>query len=238
MMRLGLSSAAARDAGLGELIAACVRRGLAVLELRAGDGHGVELEDALSGVLAAEQARAVGVEIAVYRASAEEDTLRLARLGEALGATLLLDGAGDVTHRALRARRLVEAGVDAAVVVRGAGARHDARVVTSLGLAVAWDAAPGERPLADDADALLGARGARLRHICLRGGGPEAVLHEGRGVGALMGRLALAGYAGSLTLAPGSRRYEVAWQIWLGRRGGWGCGGKAHDRTLVNLAGT
>jgi hypothetical protein len=236
-MRLGLSSAAARDADLGELLATCLRRGLAALELRAGDGHGVEPEDALPALLAAEQARAAGVSLCAYRASADEDLLRLARLGEALGAPLLVDGSGDIMHRVVRARRLADAGADVAVVIRGATVRYQAQVVTSLALDFAWDAAPQERPVGTDADALLREHGARLRHICLLGGGPEAALQEGRGVGELMGRLALAGYAGALTLAPGSARYHVAWETWLGRRGGWGCGSKAQDRSLVNLAG-
>ena len=235
VMRLGLSSAAAPDASLDELLGACARRGLEALELRAGDAHGVDREDALAALLAAECARAAGVTISGYRVAGSEDPLRLARLCEALGAPVLLADEGDIAQRVVSARRLAAAGADVVVVVRGAAVCRDADAIAALGLALAWDAEPAERPLGRDAETLLRDHGPRLQHIALFGGGPEAVMHEGRGVGELMGRLALAGYTGTLTLTPGARKYDVAWQTWLGRRGGWGCGSKTSDRTLVDL---
>ncbi|MFW6331581.1 MAG: hypothetical protein ACOC3J_07650 [Gemmatimonadota bacterium] len=33
------------------------------------------------------------------------------------------------------------------------------------------------------------------------------------------------------------RTERVIWDAWLGRRGGWGCGSKVEDRTLVSLGG-
>ena len=37
-----------------------------------------------------------------------------------------------------------------------------------------------------------------------------------------------------LILAPSSTRYRVAWETWLGRRGGWGCGSSG-ERSLTAL---
>jgi hypothetical protein len=59
---------------------------------------------------------------------------------------------------------------------------------------------------------------------------------EGQGIGALMARLTLAGYQGTLALAPSTSRYLYAWGAWLGRgTGGWGCGSKTADDSLVRL---
>jgi hypothetical protein len=235
-MRLALSSAAAPDAGLSELLEACTRRGLGALELRAGDAHGIAPGDPFGAVDAAGRASAAGVLISGFRASSGDDLLHLARLAEALGAPLLLEG-GSVAERAVRAQRLADSGTEVVLVVGGPDAVHQASLVADMGLAFAWDAAPGQRPVGEDAQRLLDERGGKLTHITLLGGGPEAALHEGRGVGELMGRLALAGFTGTLTLAPASRKYHVAWETWLGRRGGWGCGSRQQDGSLVNLAG-
>jgi hypothetical protein len=59
------------------------------------------------------------------------------------------------------------------------------------------------------------------------------------GVGAMMRRLAVEGYAGTLVLAPSTARFRVAWRKWLGRRGGWGCGSSTgEDLPMVHLAGS
>ncbi|MGH7506725.1 MAG: hypothetical protein ACRELX_13785, partial [Longimicrobiales bacterium] len=82
MTRLGLSSAAAPDASLDELISACARRGLAALELREGDAHGIETDDGASSssAAAAERAAAAGVTIVGYRSTRPGRDPRLARL--------------------------------------------------------------------------------------------------------------------------------------------------------------
>ena len=72
--------------------------------------------------------------------------------------------------------------------------------------------------------------------IVLRGGGPEAAQHEGRGIGALMTRLALADYRGVLTLAPSSSAVLPVWRTWLQHGRNWGCGSKTADPSLVQLA--
>lgn len=78
-------------------------------------------------------------------------------------------------------------------------------------------------------------RGYNPRHITLRGGGPEAVYHEGRGIGALMARLALSGYNGVLALAPSSDAAVPVWRAWLNKGKNWGCGSKQQDAALVQL---
>jgi hypothetical protein len=107
--------------------------------------------------------------------------------------------------------------------------------IDSAGRECAWEIDCNAFDPGDDAAEVLARLGARLRYIRLIGGGPEAVMQEGRGIGALMSRLALAGYNGALILTPSSPRYRVAWETWLGRRGGWGCGSEASDPAVVRL---
>src|SRR5690606_10272033 len=102
-------------------------------------------------------------------------------------------------------------------------------------LGLAWEVDPSAEDVSARIPALLRAAGPYLRHIRLLGGGPESVQHEGRGIGPLMAHLALAGYDGPLALAPSTARYRTAWSAWLGRGGGWGCGSKASDPSLVQL---
>ena len=74
-----------------------------------------------------------------------------------------------------------------------------------------------------------------IDYITLRGGGPEGAQFEGRGIGALMARLALMNYRGVLVLAPSSDAVLPVWRVWLGRGRNWGCGSKAADPSLVQL---
>lgn len=235
-MQLGLSSAAAPDARFAELLEVCARRGLAGLELREGDAHGL---DEGTAPLAFAQATAAGVRITAWRVAAERDDARLFVLAATLRTRLLLEtrenGVADAVERAQQLRGL---GADVAVVVRGERSLAEAHPVLQAGEDVAWDAAPVDAHVGGQAEALLRLAGPRLAHITLLGGGPEVTMHEGRGVGELMGRIALAGYQGALAQAPSSTRYRVVWQAWLGRRGGQGCGSKASDPDAVKLITT
>jgi len=104
------------------------------------------------------------------------------------------------------------------------------------GLALAWEADPHLGPVGDMAAPLLERFGDDLGHIRLVGGGPEVAMQDGAGIGDLMRRLALGAYAGTVILAPSTPRYGVAWQHWLGRRGGTGCGSAGETRpALVTL---
>ena len=72
-------------------------------------------------------------------------------------------------------------------------------------------------------------------HIILRGGGPEAVQFEGRGIGSLMTQLSVAGYRGYLIIAPSGRAMRQLWKTWLFDRRNWGCGSKTSDLSLVEI---
>lgn len=98
----------------------------------------------------------------------------------------------------------------------------------------AWQVDESVPEFAGDAARLL-RHGSGPAFIRLVGGGPETALQDGRGVGALMRVLALAGYAGPLVVTPSSHRYRVAWASWLGRRGGWGCGGSGDAKPAAPL---
>lgn len=229
-MRLGLTSAAAPDATLEELLDACRRRGLAALELRDGDAHGVAPGGAALLRSVSERAAAAGIAIAGYRTAGGAGDAELAELSRSLGAPVLLDGHG----AAVRAARVVALGARAALVV-GDAAGEGGRKLPD-GVEAAWDANPAAGRLGERAAVLLERLGPRLTVIRLAGGGPEALGQAGQGIGELMGRLALAGYGGAVVLAPTSSRYRVAWQTWLGHGGGWGCGSKATPLPLVITA--
>jgi sugar phosphate isomerase/epimerase len=236
-MRLGLSSAAAPDAFFDELLAACLRSGMTGLELEAGHAHGIDVLLASPELAAAARARAAsaGVTIAAFRPE-DARSARLPALALALGAPVLVpcDGAAAIAAK-------MPAGVEVLAVLPANGdplaALDDLDTASPGGgaLSLAWDADPAAGYLASSAAALLERAGRRLRHVRLSGGGPESSMQEGRGVGALMARLALAGFDGTVALAPSSDRYRVVWAAWLGRRSGWGCGSQAEERALVTL---
>jgi hypothetical protein len=236
-MRVGLSSAAAPEAFFDELLAACLRSGMRTVELEAGHAHGIDVHRASPELAAAARARAVaaGVTIAAFRPE-DPGSARLPALATALGAPVLIPFHG---VRAVKAN-MPEA-VEVIAVLPGdrdplaALEELDAASAPGVALPLAWDADPATGFVATSAAGFLERAGGRLRHIRLQGGGPEASMQEGRGVGALMARLALAGFGGTVVLAPSSERYRVIWSAWLGRRSGWGCGSQAERRELVTL---
>lgn len=239
-MKLGLSSAAARDAPLGELLDAAARRGFGALELREGDAHGIT-PDADVGAIGetVRRATAAGVTITGYRTGGAGHDLALARLSHTLGAPILLEGPEDLAGRIARARQMRNAGAAVAIVLRGESVVQDGALAAALSLPLAWDADPRVGPPGRFAEALLRRTAGALRHICLSGGGPETTLQDGMGVGDLMRHLALAGYEGTLVLAPSTTRYRLTWRSWLGHRGGGGCGSKVAEtpaRQLTTLA--
>lgn len=243
-MRLSLSSATAPDAALADLFAACVRRGLTGLELVEGHGHGVSTDVEASRAEAVHAAaREVGIRIcALYREGLERAELeRTARMVAALGAPLVVAAAGVdrqilpeafIAFRAAGAHLLLAHGSEPAAVelLR----RFLATLPDTETVGLAWEV----RPKRDDHElvgGVLRAAGPHLRYVRLHGGGPEAAEQTGMGVGALMARLALARYARPLILTPSDPRYHYIWRSWLGRAGGWGCGSKQSDPSLVTL---
>ncbi len=237
-MRLGLSSEAAPDASLDDLIRFAQRRGLDALELREGDAHGVAPNtSALGGAMAAQLVRTAGLTLTGYRTHQLEDEGRLARLSEALDAPVLLAGPAPLAVRVARAERISRAGGQVAILLRGDSAVWDGIVCHAAGLALAWEADPQFGPVGAMAEPFLERFGNALGHIRLIGGGPEAAVQDGAGIGDLMRQLALTSYTGTVILAPSAPRYGVAWQHWLGRRGGWGCGSTGTASSPVPLEG-
>lgn len=241
-MRLGLSSAAAPDLSLAGLLEACQRRGLAALELVLGDAHGVQsgadaaqIEEALRLAERADVCLAALACGTPDLACAEEAVRLAARLGMAAIVPAGLTGA---EVRALvervgegKAQLLLQHGTDPAA------AAELARLVESLpagAAALAWEVDP-EHDDPADVPAVLRVAGPHLAYVRLRGGGPESAVQTGHGVGALMARLALARYTGPLVLTPTTSRYRYIWGAWLGKAGGWGCGSKQEDASLVTL---
>ena len=254
-MRLGISSAAAPDLPLQELVGACRRRGLSALQLEAGHAHGVvgaaragEGRGGPGKALAdspltrtAARVREQGVDLVGFRLSRLDDVQRpgVLLLSASLGAPLVAPAAtaagsdailaaADACHGA-GARLLIAHGSNA---TQAAALRRVAEEAPPGSVALAWDVSPLAGDLEGEAAAVLDAAGDALRLIRLAGGGPESAGEEGRGVGALMGRLALERWNGAIVLAPSTTRYLRAWSGWLGRRGGWGCGSKAEPAPL------
>lgn len=230
-MRLGLSSAAAVDADVDSLLAACARRGLAVLELRDEDAHGVS--DAASAAAAAVLAADFGVAIGSFRVAGAMTTAKVADVCAKLEAPALI-AHGSLEERIATARGLGDSGVGALVEVSGA-AESWLAAIAGADTDVAWQIDEAVSDMAGDLQQAMRAIPDRLRYVRLLGGGPEAAMADGRGIGALMGQLALGRFGGPLVVAPSSPRYRVAWENWLGRRGGWGCGSKA-ERDVVQLS--
>jgi hypothetical protein len=240
-VRLALSSAAAPDLSPADLLQACRGRGLAGLELVLDERHGTAAdaeEPAAEEITRA--ARDAGIAIVAVRTSRAGGPLdRALLLARSLDAPALLPAGTDLerTHGLQRhaeagGRVLYLHGTDASALPR-LRARIAAMPVGSAGLA--WEIDPaGDDPAA--VPGVLAAAGADLRYIRLRGGGPESAQQTGLGVGALMARLALARYAGPLVLTPSTPRYHHVWRTWLGRGGGWGCGSKQSDASLVVLS--
>ncbi len=240
-MRLGLSSAAAPDAGIDALVEACARRGLAVLELHAGHAHGVV--DAASAAGAHATTIGTGVAIGAWWTDAPHEPALLTGIAQALQAPVVLAAAaGEPDARSARAdlaQRIALArthGADGAVLpaVQGPADMWLADV-TDAGIDFAWEIDRSVSDPAADLTRILQHASGRLRYLRIRGGGPESAMQEGQGIGPLMAQLAINGYDGPLVVAPSSGRFHVAWSTWLGRRGGWGCGSKA-DRTMVSLS--
>lgn len=230
-MKLGLSSAAAPDASLDELVSACHRRGLAGIELVEGHGHGIGPGAPSTRTVrdASEKLRARGVPVIGFRvASSRATTEEIMSLLDALDAPAIVP-----EH--LWEESGLEGGLRAHALHRASG-RDAARSHEDRNLV--WEVGEAGEPLGtEDAARVLDRFGPRIRQIRLHGGGPESATGEGLGVGPLLTRLALARFDGCLVLTPSTPLYTVAWSAWLGRRGGWGCGGAEDlDRELVQLS--
>ena len=242
-MGLALSSAAAPELELPELLATCARRGIEGLELVAGHAHGVapgigSREVArLRRELASARVRLTGLYLGEEMV---DGVAEAARLAIAFGVPLVAPVAvgSPAVLGGIAAMVVAEGG---RILIRHGMDQEEASAVEELveahgcnALGVAWEL----RPRLDDpaaTAAILRRIPARLAYIRLHGGGPEAEEMHGRGVGALMSRLAAGRYAGPLVLTPSTPRYRQAWRGWLGRTRGWGCGSQVEAQSLHSL---
>jgi uncharacterized protein (DUF2249 family) len=231
---LALSGNALPHASLDELERVCHARGLDGQELVIDGAADVE-----TLVTRAREAKARVVAIRVMQL-AESAVPALARASAVLGAPVsvahqgvsqaLLDRVVPVFEEAggrlLLAHR---SSLDEALATFG--------IVDALGSAavdVAWDVEPSATKL-DASSAILLAVGARLRLVRLHGGGPEQRDQDGRGIGPLLGELALSGYAGPIVLCPSSREPAILerWARWAASSGSSGCGHAISTREVA-----
>ncbi len=239
-MQTCLSSSAAPDAQIGDLLAGVKRHGLSGLELRVGDGHGLDAVCSGAALTAkATDIREAGVRVVALLDGSDASPPMWRRLVEILGTRLRLDGSLPLDERLGRARQAAAATVPVEIVVRGPEAAVEAQACVAAGYNVVWEAHPSDPDLGTLAVHVLQAAGSRLAGVRLMGGGPESTLHEGRGFGTLMAQLALAGFGGTLVVAPSDPKYHVLWDSWIGRRNAWGCGsaGSDSDTVAINHAG-
>lgn len=244
-MRLALSSAVAPDAPPRDLLTGCGRRGLSGLELSCGPATLSDAaDDRLRAVETNSIARELGLEVTgIYVRSLPVEELRpLARLSAAIEAPAVIPV--ESLDRALipaAADAFAEAGGKLLIAHGGDPRSVDAlrwllaSIPHNVALGMAWEIRPG----VDDAHRMrdvLDATEGRMKYVRLHGGGPEADAQSGMGIGAVMARLALARFAGPIVLTPSNQQYHYAWNAWLGRAGGWGCGSKQSDPSLVTLA--
>jgi hypothetical protein len=245
-MLLGITTEVAPGFTLDELARSCRHRGLQALELVEGHAHGIcpgtapEHARSARQVLAGADVRHVAFRPAASGAAITGATAELSRH---LDAVVLVD-AGDVLSDEEAfledARRCAAVGGRLAVM-HGTDATQAGRcraLVEQLpagSAALGWHVDPADAAVRTHAAAVLQAAGPLLAHVRLLGSGPEAVASEGKGIGALMARLALSGYRGSIMLAPTTTETLPIWRIWLGRSSGWGCGSKSADSALVQL---
>lgn len=236
-MRLALSSGAAPDLDLAALLATCARRGVDAVELVSAHAHGVGpgmSEEEISRV--GRELVSRGVRLTALHLADDDlwDAREAARLSAGLGTPIVARGIGAgaaVAIATLGGRILLAHGTDPDE------ARAAAEMAESLGSAsagTAWEVRPGDD--APDAIAsVLDALPGGPAYVRLHGGGPEAAEQGGRGVGALLSRLALLRFAGPLVITPSTPRYHYVWRAWLGRAGGWGCGSKVGSDSIHSL---
>lgn len=228
LMRTALSSAVAPRASLNDLLAGLARHGLDALELRMGDQHTLDASANASTLTSAKQLiTSAGAQVVGFLDELGTDPQSVAGLVHAFDSRLLLGTSLPIDQRLESARKAKDAGIPVAIVVGGTNAAQEAAQVKASGYSVVWEAHPALSSLGDTCQAVMQASGDSLVGVRLCGGGPESQLHEGRGIGTLMAKLALSGYTGFLSITPSDRKYHILWETWLGRRGGWGCGSKA-----------
>lgn len=229
---LALSSEAAPGLSLAALDAACRARGL--------DGEELVVMPGDDPAQLVDRIRAAHARVVAIRVTSLEEATALAEVSHTLAApvsiaTRLLDPTllDRVVARYERAgaRLLIGHGSDldgALAAIATVRARDNA----ALGLV--WEIEPATLRL-DVATAVLFATRDLLGAVRLHGGGPEQRHQDGRGIGPLLGDLALSGYTGPVVLCPSSRDPTTlaAWARWIDTAAGCGCGHAASIREHV-----
>lgn len=226
-MRLLLSSDALPDAPLDVLGQACRRRALAGLELSVGAGQTHGLDE-----------RVCPLHQRNGSACVPEDAASVAwlRLPPSTSLVMLMIWAG-AAHQMGAGLLLPEPVPDPPTAVRlalvhgsdPAEARAAAGWARRHGAGTCWDVAPGTLE-AGRVERVLAETLPTLAHMRLPGSGPEADGPGSSGTGALLGRLALGGYAGTIALVPSPGADLGQWSRWLLDRRGWGCGTAAEKQ--------
>jgi uncharacterized protein (DUF2249 family) len=229
---LALSGNALPHAPLAEVERVCRARGL--------DGQELVIDPSTDVDELVTNVREANARVVAIRVVQLADAPALARASAVLGAPVSVAGHG-VSQAVLD--RVVpifeEAGGRLLLAHRTSldDALATLAVVDALGSSavdVAWDVEPSAAKL-DASSAILLAVGERLRLVRLHGGGPEQRDQDGRGIGPLLGELALSGYAGPIVLCPSSREPAVLerWARWAASSGSSGCGHAISTREVA-----
>ncbi len=226
---LALSTEAVPGLSLEALEAACLARGLDGQELVVLPG-----EDPAQLVARARAARA---RVVALRVSTLEEAAAVADVSRVLGAPVSI--AVTALAPALLDRVVARFEHAGGRLVIGHGSDLDGalaaiatvRARDSAALGLAWELEPATLRL-EVASAVLFATRELLGVVRLHGGGPEQRHQDGRGVGPLLGDLAVSGYTGPIVLCPSSREPETLalWSRWVDTAASCGCGHAASMR--------
>ena len=226
-MRLLLSSDALPDAGLDVLHQACRRRALAGLELSLGaeQAHGLDeqacpLHQQHGSPCVPEDVSSV-VWLRLPRAASLIMTMIWSGAAHQMKAGLLLQEPLPAPPAATRMALVHGSDPAEARAAAGWARRHGARTC--------WEVTPGMLE-PDRMERILEAALPTMAHVRLPGSGPEAEAPESAGTGSLLARLALSGYAGTISLVPSPGADLALWRRWLLDRRGWGCGTAAEKQ--------
>jgi hypothetical protein len=234
-MHLGISSEAAPAATLAELFAGCDRRGLSGIEAVAGHAHRIEAEpEDVQLAIARQKPAVLSYRVHSWREALSDES---AGLSARIAAPVVVPGLPPEPEALDLAETLYSRAGGELLVALPPDAREieafrqelQRRDGTIFGIAL--EVRPAEQDLSRTQEVLQLA-GRQLKSVRLHGGGPEAGLQTGMGIGPLLGALTLNRYAHPLLLRPSDPRNRRAWAKWLGREGAWGCG----SRTPLPLA--
>lgn len=215
-MRLLLSSETLPGASPEELRQACRQRALAGLEVQASQIYTTMSSDAVLEPYAG---------IAWLRLPETITTRELALWADVAargGVGLLLSKAVDSIPEGVPVALIHRTDLDEAREAVTWAKRH--------GAGTCWEVTPGDR------DRVFDETFGTLVHVRLPGSGPEVDEPTSAGTGALIARLAMARYAGTVSLIPSAGVDPALWRRWLLEQRGWGCGTAAEKAARRSAA--